>query len=76
MISNWRGALELDQHLNEFRETNAYATLRPYLRKDVVQRLEGEAIHIQLLGRGAGVSNYKTVITDEIARIEREWMLV
>jgi hypothetical protein len=45
-----------------------YHSLRPYLSKDIIKRLEGERLFIGW--------NVRRDISEEIARLERDWKLV
>ena len=84
LVSTWRKALV--PLLNAQPETTVadgsykyafmydenYASLRPHLRPEVVKRLEGQTIQVVL----GGPAFPRTLIIEEIARIEKKWNLV
>ena len=61
----------------EFRETDIYSRIRPYLSKELIQKIEkaDNNIHVQLGGRGGGVDNFRNKILDELNSLEQEWGL-
>lgn len=76
LVSQWRNAVTESADLASFRESTEYASMRPYLRRTIIERLESDTITIQQGGRGGGVNNFKPVVSDDITRVERYWKLV
>ena len=84
LISGWRKALIPLLNANPettvaggsykyaFMYDEGYASLRPHLRPEVVRQLEGQTIQIVL----DGPAFPRTLIIEEIGRIEKEWRLV
>lgn len=76
LVSDWRTAVMSASSSQRFRESEAYASLRPHLLPKVRTRLEEDVMHVQVGGRGQGADNFKPLVYDDIARIERSWKLI
>jgi hypothetical protein len=55
-----------------FMQNENYASLRPHLRPEVVKQLEGQTVHVVV----GDIPFPRTLIVEEIGRIERQWNLV
>lgn len=75
-VAEWRQAVAQSDGVKEFRETAAYATMRPHLLRTLIERIESDTITIQQGGRGGGVNNFKPLVYDDITRVEKHWDLV
>lgn len=79
-ITEWRQAVAAEGYQpDQFRQTTAYTSLRPYLPERLRQAIDAagsDAITIQADGRYAGLQPSATELLDEIGRIERDWGLV
>ena len=76
-IESWRAALSATPFDKvAFLHSPEYASLRPLLSSQLIQRIESDTITVQLGGRGGGVNILNPGRYDEIARIERDWDLV
>jgi hypothetical protein len=86
-IDAWREFFDNFDYANEnVRETATYLQIRPELKREIVERLE-DPRHIQVeLDNRSGVdrtvvvgqspSSVKTLLLDEVTRLEREWGLI
>jgi hypothetical protein len=84
LIPKMEGPVELRRGTKKypFMRTPEYASLRPHLSPEFVQRLEGQALPINVrmnakgeIGEVIGNFPHKEII-EEIARIERKWGLI
>jgi len=75
MISSGRMLLSTDIDKKTFRETEAYSKIRPHLQKHVVDEMEDK--HTESVeGNATEPSRFKQNILEDIARIEKEWVLI
>ncbi|MFC1564458.1 hypothetical protein ACFL6G_05945 [candidate division KSB1 bacterium] len=72
-IKRWRDFIHNEFEQLNFKDTTIYSELRPHLSKKVLENTEGNTITI-LEGRGCNV--IKSMILDDIARLEKEWDLI
>lgn len=77
-IAAWRLALAPESFdWPSFRESSAYAMLRPHLSEHLEKQMQGEVLRIQNGGRGTGVNNWRPQLLDLVSEIERvKWKLV
>ena len=63
---------------SNFIQKPFYSSLRPYLSKELILKMEAcdTNLHIQSGGRGNGVNNFKAELLDEIYAIEKRWKLI
>jgi hypothetical protein len=56
-----------------FRNTTWYSSLRPYMKKEAIEKLETP--RVLLAPKNDGEIQKKIILLDEVARIEKEWGL-
>ena len=76
LISASRALLTSDMDLKTFRETATYAKLRPHLLKPVRETVEKLKPTDPENSNEQNEANIKERILEDIARIEREWILI
>jgi hypothetical protein len=77
LIKKWREEIEKFQFDNGetyFGDTEAYSSLSPHMRKDVIEAFEKQRTFY--VGGGRGESVRKQMLLDEVARLEKEWGLI
>src|SRR5918997_6541220 len=85
-IKSWRDAIEsYDHDEGNIRTTATYSAIRPHLKQEIRERLENpREFHVEIddrsgvdgvTVRGKTPSSVKTILLDEVARIEKEWGL-
>lgn len=72
-IKRWRHWLNEYYATSSLQASAVYSEMRPYLAKHVVAAVEQRQVPVRT-GRGGDVT--KSLILDDIARIEREWDLI
>jgi len=73
MIRRWREFLDRNFDQTEFSGTAIYSELRPHLSTDTLQSIESNRIALRV-GRGGNV--IRSLVLDDIARLEKEWDLI
>lgn len=78
-VEEWRAVVSAETYdfidcRSTFLSSSAYASLRPYLRPEVVSKIEAPRMIYVGGARGDNVRQY--TLLDEISRIEREWGLM
>ncbi len=73
MIRRWREFLDRDFDETEFSGTAVYSEIRPHLSSETLQSIESDRITIRL-GRGGDV--IRSLVLDDITRLEKEWDLI
>jgi hypothetical protein len=75
MIRRWRQFLDRDRDFgeSELLDSAVYSEMRPHLSSRTVQSIEGGTIDVQV-GRGGYV--IRSLILDDISRLEEEWDLI
>lgn len=77
MIADWRAAIGSIPHTSQpFIGTNAYSSMRPYLRRDVINTLEATTGYLLYPGGRGDNETLLTLLFDEAIRIERHWKLL
>lgn len=74
LIHSCRMLLSTGIDKKTFRETELYSRLRPHLFKQAIEDLEGG--QAESGEDEASKNRFKQKLLDEIARIEREWVLI
>jgi hypothetical protein len=70
---------QIDYDRSNFRETAIYSQIKPFLDKDIINKIEISSRKITIdVGdlRGSGVQNYKNEILDNLTRLEKKWGLI
>jgi len=77
MIRELRETVDRDPNDNvpSIFGTAAYSAIRPHLTAGAIKGLEQVDIHA-VAGRTARPVSHRTIILDELSRLEREWKLV
>jgi hypothetical protein len=75
MISSCRMLLSTDIDKKTFRETEAYSKIRPHLQKHVVDEVADKHAE-SAQGEGTDPNLFKQNILEDIAGIEKEWVLI
>ena len=73
MIRRWREFLDRDFDETEFSGTAVYSEIRPHLSSETLQSIESDRITVRL-GRGGDV--IRSLVLDDITRLEKEWDLI
>jgi hypothetical protein len=60
----------------EFRSRVCYAQVRPFLQKKTIDFIESDSITVISGGRHSGADNFKSILLDDISRLEKEWELI
>ena len=86
LIRSWREDIENYDHAEgNIRVTATYSAIRPHLKVEVRERLESpRTVHVELDSRSEGgvtisgksPSSVKTLLLDEVARLEQDCGLV
>ena len=77
LVDEWRTAVGKEPFdKGEFRNSGAYASLRPHLTVKLVRQIESDSIVVRTGGRGAGADNLAPQLHDAIVGIERRWRMV
>ncbi len=77
LVQEWKRALDIAPFdWDAFRESAAYASLRLHLSPKAMALVESGSMLLGSGGRGQGINNFRPFLLDEVARIEREWLLV
>jgi hypothetical protein len=86
LIKDWRDFFDNFNYPEEnILETGTYSHIRPYLDQEIVERLEKpRELHVEIDTRGGRdvairgqtPSSVKTLLLDEVTRLEREWGLI
>ncbi|RJQ62188.1 MAG: hypothetical protein C4530_05275 [Desulfobacteraceae bacterium] len=74
LINSCRMLLSTDIDKKRFRETELYSRIRPHLYKRVIEELEEK--RDESIEDEASVHRFKQKLLEEIARIEKEWVLI
>jgi hypothetical protein len=85
-IKNWRDYFENFNYAEEnILETGMYSQISPYLQEEIRERLQNRReMHLEIdnrtggevLIRGQSPSSVKTLLLDEVTRLEQEWELI
>ncbi|QFZ91299.2 hypothetical protein [Synechococcus elongatus] len=76
LVQQWREVIKKDfKEFDEqkFTDSVIYASLRPHLRQETIDSIEGKCTTV-ILGRGGNV--IKSLVLDDISLIEEEWRLI
>jgi hypothetical protein len=75
MIRRWRQFLDRKRDFDESEllDSAVYSEMRPHLSSRTVQSIESDTIDVQV-GRGGYV--IRSLILDDISRLEEEWDLI
>ncbi len=86
LIKTWRDYFDNYDYVGgNIRETGTYSSIRPHLSQEILERLENpRELHIEvdnrtggdLTVRGQSPSSVKTLLLDEVTRLEQEWSLL
>jgi hypothetical protein len=72
LIADTRKILKSPPKKEVFRDSTVYSQLRPFLSDATQKIIEGDAIYVNLAGRGSGVNNYKVPVLDELNLLEKK----
>lgn len=72
-IRSWREFIHGDFEQLSCHETVAYSEMRPHLSPETSGSIEGGAI---ILRQGRGGNVIKSLVLDDLARLEKEWKLI
>lgn len=77
LLAQWRTEIEgFDWGHEDFGDSTTYASMRPYMRSDVIANFEAQrTFHVPPDG-GRGENFQKQWAADEAAKIEADWELV
>lgn len=79
-IQQWRAAIQnFDFSAHKFVYTDTYADIRPHLQPNVKGMFEsklGAIYKFHLLAERPSRADDRSILLDEVARIEKEWGLV
>lgn len=78
IIDECKRQIDIDGY-KEFVSKPCYASIRPFLEKEIIEKVEKGDDHIVVVmgsGRTGGANNFRPILLDEIARIEKEWGLI
>ncbi|MCD4811254.1 hypothetical protein K8R14_01450 [bacterium] len=77
LIKEWRVFIEqFDFKNNNFGSTTIYASMRPYMNKDVIKKFEAKRTFYVCSDGGRGANLFKQWMSDEVSDIERKWELI
>ena len=76
LIRSGRSLLSTDIDKKTFRETEVYSQLRPHLYQAVIDEIEKDGSKENAQENEDGPEDFKSPLLDDIARIEREWILI
>ena len=76
LIRSGRSLLSTDIDKKTFRETEVYSQLRPHLYQAVIDAIEKDGSKENAQENEDGPEDFKSPLLDDIARIEREWILI
>ena len=76
LIRSCRSVLSTEIDKETFRDTEVYSQLRPHLYKAVIKEIERKESSEALKENTNPVEDFKQLLLEDIARIEREWILI
>ena len=76
LIRSCRSMLSTEIDKKTFRETEVYSQLKPHLYKLVIDEIESNESAETLKENADRTENFKQKLLEDIARIEREWILI
>ena len=76
LIRSCRSMLSTEIDKKTFRDTEVYSQLRPHLYKVVIDEIEREKSPETLKENTDRTENFKLRLLEDVARIEREWILI
>jgi len=76
LIRSCRSMLSTEIDKKTFRETEVYSQLRPHLYKAVIDEIESGESAETLEEDANRIEDFKQNLLEDIARIEREWILI
>ena len=77
LIQEAREAIDNDRgsNLPDFVDTATYSAIKPYLRDKIIKAMEHTDI-IGAVGNPRRNPGHRTLMLDELARLEKEWKLI
>lgn len=78
LVSDLRSALSVQPFDSRvFAASSAYASLRRFLSKGLVEKIEDGTVRVVLGGgRRSGVNNFAPELLDRVSELEKEWDLI
>ena len=76
LIRSCRSVLSTEIDKKTFRDTEIYSQMRPHLYKAVIEEFEGEESAETSKDNADRTEDFKQGLLEDIARIEREWVLI
>ncbi len=75
LINSCRVVLETGLDKKTFRETELYSRIRPHLDRQIIKEIEKKDAD-PAEDSTADTTRFKQTLLDEVARIEKEWVLI
>lgn len=72
-IQHWRDVFEEEWKRDDFVDSLLYSDMRPHLRQSTIDSIDGR---MRVVIRSRAGSPDKTLLMDEISRIEKSWGLI
>ena len=76
LINNCRMFLATDVDNKTFRKTELYSKLRPHLYQLVIEEIEKDDTPVSEADETPATDQFKSKVLEDIARIEKEWILI
>jgi hypothetical protein len=76
LIRSCRSMLSTEIDKKTFRETEVYSQFKPHLYKVVIDEIESDESPETLDENANRIEDFKQKLLEDIARIEREWILI
>ena len=76
LISTCRMLLATDIDKTAFREAEFYSRLRPHLYRRVTDDIESDDTAVSGEGEKPAADRFKKTVLEDVARIEKEWILI